>query len=174
MTLNEIGKLFLELAEEKGWGNTKKMLVVSEKMMLINTEITELHEAIHGNPDNPKDTMESEMADILGRVLHLGLVWDVDFDTKVPFKSRFDGHKNPLSDSDYLYLHGLVSRGYDYYRHKKIPMFKKCLYKIAQEIVFLFGSMNIDIESAVLNKVEINKSRTWNRKDLYGNYYKEK
>ena len=46
MKLNDLGKLVIEQAKEKGWGHTKEMLVVSEKMMLINTEISELYEAL--------------------------------------------------------------------------------------------------------------------------------
>jgi NTP pyrophosphatase (non-canonical NTP hydrolase) len=174
MKLNQTGNFFLALAEEKGWGHTKEMLVVSEKMMLINTEITELHDAMLKKPINPKDTVESETADILGRVLHLGLVWGVDFDRKVPVKSRFGKQMDGISDADYLYLHTLVSRGYEAYRHKKITLFKKYLYEIAHETVLLAGSMNIDIESAVIKKLEINKARSWSRKGLNGKYYKEK
>lgn len=174
MTLNEIGRLFLELAEEKGWGHSKETLIVSEKMMLICTEIDELYEAVKKNRRNSKDSMEAESADILGRTLHLGLAWKIDFDTIVPFRAHFRNRKSALIDADYVYLYSLVSKGYDYYRHKNISMFKRYLYKIAHEMILLANSMNIDIEAAVLDKVNINKSRIWNKKRLNGNYYKEK
>jgi NTP pyrophosphatase (non-canonical NTP hydrolase) len=174
MTLNQIGKLFLKLAKDKGWGHTKEMLEVSEKMMLINTEITELYEAISKGAKNPKDTVESETADILGRTLHLGLVWGVDFDKDIQFNSRFSKKKGELNKSDYLYMHSLVSRGYDYYRHKKTSLFKKHLYIIAKEMVYLAKSMGIDINKAVVDKVKINQKRSWDKNKLHGNYYKSR
>ncbi len=172
MTLNEIGKLFLKLAEDKGWGHTKDTLSVSEKMMLINTEITELHEAMYKNPSNPKDTVYSETADILGRTLHLGLVWNINFDKKKQINYHFSNKIQKPNDADYLYLHSLVSKGYDYYRHRKFALFKKYLYKIAYEMLLLAQSMDIDVEKAVLDKIEINKKRVWNKNKLKGNYYK--
>jgi NTP pyrophosphatase (non-canonical NTP hydrolase) len=174
MKLNDLGKLFLNMAEEKGWGHTREMLNVSEKMMLINTEVTELFSAIHKSPKNPKDSIESETADILGRTLHLGLVWNVDFDQEMSYKYRFGGKKDKLLDSDYVYLYGLVSKGYDSYRHKRIKLFKKYLFVIAHEVVLLASSMNIDIKKAVLTKIDINKDRVWDKSKLFGNYYKGK
>jgi NTP pyrophosphatase (non-canonical NTP hydrolase) len=84
-------------------GHTKDMLNVSEKMMLINTEITELYDAIHKNPSKPKDTIESETSDILGRTLLLGLVWGVDFDWEEQLKYHFGKEKKVLVDSVFIF-----------------------------------------------------------------------
>ena len=173
MSLNEIGALVLKQAEEKGWGHTKEMLNVAEKMMLINTEVTEFHDAMVSEPSNTKDTINAESADILMRTLHLGLAWGVDFDKETPFESRFFKKKlEVVTDSDYLYLHSLVSVGYDQYRHKDIDSFKRSLYVIAKEIQYLTMSIERDVEIAALQKINLNKSRMWDENKLMGNYYK--
>ncbi|EKD53393.1 MAG: hypothetical protein ACD_61C00053G0013 [uncultured bacterium] len=175
MSLNEIGELVLKQAEDKGWGHTKEMLNVAEKMMLINTEVTEFHDAMNLETDSPKDTINAESADILMRTLHLGLVWGVDFDEDISFESKYRGKKiDEVTDSDYLYLHSLISVGYDQYRHKDFEGFKKSLYIIAKEIQSLTKEIGKDIESACLEKININRSRVWDKNELMGNYYKGK
>lgn len=173
MTLNELGVLFLKQAEEKGWGHTKDMLKVDEKLILIHAEISELVEALHKKPLRPKDSIESETADILGRTLHLGMAWDVDFDSEPNYKSKFKNleSKTTVSESDFLYFHSLVSKAYDNYRHKRITVYKRFLFRIAHEVVRLTKLMNIDVEAAALAKMEINKSRSWDKSRLNGTYY---
>lgn len=173
MKLNEIGKLILKQAEDKGWGHTKELLNVAEKTILIATEITELREATMSVTSAPKDTIESEMADILMRTLHLGLTWEIDFDTELIFESRFMDRKiQSLSDDDYLYLYSLVTNAYDEYRHKEVEKFKELLKIIALEILFLANDLSLDITAACLNKIYINESRVWDKEKLHGNYYK--
>jgi NTP pyrophosphatase (non-canonical NTP hydrolase) len=166
MTLNELAKLILKQAEDKGWGHTKDTLVVSEKMMLIATEITELRDAMHKKTTRPKDTIESEIADILLRTLHLGRAWDIDFDSKNNGVIHFKSHHGKITDRDLLYLHDLVSICYDYYRHRKLKLFKRYLLKIAIETIALANSVGVDIYSATLNKININVTRTWDLRKL--------
>ena len=177
MDLNSLGILFCNLAQEKGWGHTKETLVVSEKVILISTEITELKEARKNKNVLPKDTVASEYSDILCRTLHLGIVWGVDFNIKIHFRSKIKSTKIKSTKIkfdllDLLYLHDLVATGYDYYRHKKINLFKKYLYIIAQETIKLSQTDCVDIIAASLNKLGIDKEREWYKKDLNGNYMK--
>lgn len=173
MKLSEIGQRILKQAEDKGWGHTKELLNVAEKTMLIATEITELHDATTTEVSNPKDTIESETADILMRTLHLGTAWGVNFDTEETFLSRFkDRQAKTISDEDYLYLYSLVTNAYDQYRHKEIDAFKSSLKVIALEVNFLAQDLDMDIEAACLNKISINESRIWDKAKLNGNYYK--
>lgn len=167
-----MGELILKQAEEKGWGHTKEMLVVSEKMILMHTEISELVEALGKKPLRPKDTIEAECAGILLRTLHLGRAWGVDFDEDMAYKSRFVKAREYPTDADYLYLHTLISKGYDNYRHKKLKVYKRFLYRLAREVVKMTELMEIDLEKTVLGNIEINKARTWSAKKLNGSYQK--
>ncbi len=151
------------------------MLSVSEKMVLVHTEISELAEALHRKPKKPKDSIQSECADILGRILHLGIAWGVDFDAEFTYKSRFQKleSKSVVSESDLLYFHTLASKAYDSYRHKRILVFKRFLFRIAHEILRMTRLMQIDVEQVALAKMEINKSRAWDKSKFNGHYYKE-
>ena len=117
--LNLLGKLICKQAEEKGWGHTKDDLIVSEKMILISTEITELEEARVSKETLPKDTMASEYADILIRTLHLGTAWGVDFNKEFEYESKIKSNVGKFDILDLLYLHDLVAKGYEAYRHKR-------------------------------------------------------
>ncbi|KKT40450.1 hypothetical protein A3K29_03560 [Candidatus Collierbacteria bacterium RIFOXYB2_FULL_46_14] len=73
---------------------------------------------------------------------------------------------------DYLYFYGLVTNAYDYYRHKDIENFLRSLKIIALEIRLLAQNLKLNLDSACLNKIEINQTRVWNKNQLNGNYYK--
>lgn len=170
--LNRLGSLICQQAKEKGWGHSKDTLVVSEKMILISTEITELQRARNSKTVLPKDTMFSEYADVLMRTLHLGTAWGVDFNKEFKYKSKIKSSSKKFNLLDLLYFHNLVSKGYDYYRHKNTRLFKKYLYLIAHEIVLLSQTEDVDIEQGTLAKIDINKDRIWSRLGLNGNYNK--
>ena len=172
MDLNKLGKLICKQAEEKGWGHTKETLVVSEKMMLIGTELTELEEARNNIVALPKDTMASEYADVLMRTLHLGTAWGVDFNLEIDFESKIKSKKGKFEILDLLYLHNLVTAGYENFRHKNIDEFLKCLNIIAREIVILSELEGVDIVEGFMNKININKDRVWDRSKLNGHYLK--
>ena len=61
-------------------------------------------------------------------------------------------------------IHAEVSEAYDAYRHKNIDGkhgFKEELGDTVQRILHLCGAMEIDIEDAILKKLEANKEREW-------------
>lgn len=170
--LNRLGKLICEQAKEKGWGYTKNDLIVSEKMILISTEITELEEARSSKTALPKDTMASEYADVLTRTLHLGTAWKIDFNKERKYRSKIKSKHNRFQLLDLLYLHDLVAKGFEYYRKKKIGLFKKYLYVLAHEVVILSESERVDIEKGAIEKMKINKPRVWSKKDINENLQK--
>lgn len=93
MTLEEISKLIMEQAKDKGFGIKPEDINVAEKIALIHSEISEAYEA---------------------------------------------------------------------YRNKKGDNFKEELGDAVQRILHLCGVMNIDIEEAIIKKLESNKDRKWN------------
>ena len=110
---------------------------------------------------------------MLVRVLHLGLAWGINFDAKKEFKSRLKGiEKGRATPAGFLYLHSLASAAYDDYRHKIYAGFLKNLFELAREMIEMGRILDVDLESAVKKKLEINKSRSWSGKDLQGTYYK--
>jgi len=172
MDLNFLGNLVCKQAEEKGWGHTKENLVVSEKMMLISTEITELEEARYVKDCLPKDTMASEYADVLTRTLHLGTAWGVDFNKEFKYKSKIKSKVGEFEITDLLHLHNLVAKGYESYRHKEIAAFKRYLKLIAFEVIKMSEADQVDIKKGAMEKIKINTKRVWSKKDLNGSYVK--
>jgi len=170
--LNKIGKLICKQAEEKGWGHTKETLVVSEKMILISTEITELEEARYSKDSLPKDTMASEYADVLVRTLHLGTAWGIDFNKEFKYKSKIKSKVGEFEITDLLYLHNLAAKGYEAYRHKEIASFKRYLKLIAYETIKMSEADRVDIEKGAMAKMKINIPRVWSKKSLNGSYSK--
>jgi hypothetical protein len=67
-------------------------------------------------------------------------------------------------------MHNLVAKGYESWRHKKIPTFKRYLYKLANEVVKLSKLEGVEIVAGATNKMEINRSREWSGKRLNGSY----
>jgi NTP pyrophosphatase (non-canonical NTP hydrolase) len=58
-----------------------------------------------------------------------------------------------------------VSEAYEAYRHKNIDGkdgFEEELGDAIQRILHLCGALNIDIEKAILKKIDSNKERVWN------------
>lgn len=170
--LNGLGKAICEQAKDKGWGYTKETLVVSEKMILISTEITELEEARDNKDTLPKDTMASEYADVLTRTLHLGTAWGVDFNKEFNYMSKIKSTIGKFDNLDLLYLHNLVAKGYEAYRHKEIPEFMDFLKLIAYEVIKMSEADQVDIEKGAREKMEINIPRAWSKNDLNGSYSK--
>lgn len=67
-------------AEEKGFGTKPDDIVVSEKIALIHSEISEAFDAYrHKNLDG-KDGFNEELGDAIQRILHLCGVMDIDIE----------------------------------------------------------------------------------------------
>lgn len=66
-------------------------------------------------------------------------------------------------------IHSEVSEAFEAYRHKNIDGrdgFTEELGDAIQRILHLAGTMNIDVEKAILKKLESNKNRTWQWSDM--------
>jgi len=61
-------------------------------------------------------------------------------------------------------IHSEVSEAFEAYRHQNIDGkdgFKEELGDIIQRVLHLCGVLNIDIEQAIMKKVDFNKDRNW-------------
>ena len=66
-------------------------------------------------------------------------------------------------------IHSEVSEAYEAYRHKNIDGkdgFKEELGDVIQRVLHLCGIFNIDIEKEILKKLNYNKDRKWNWKEM--------
>jgi NTP pyrophosphatase (non-canonical NTP hydrolase) len=66
-------------------------------------------------------------------------------------------------------IHSEVSEAFEAYRHKNIDGkdgFKEELGDTVQRILHLCGVLNIDIEESIIKKIEANKERTWDWKEM--------
>ena len=66
-------------------------------------------------------------------------------------------------------IHSEVSEAFEAYRYKNIEGkdgFKEELGDAIQRIFHLCGVMNIDIEKEILKKIDSNKDRDWNWKEM--------
>lgn len=66
-------------------------------------------------------------------------------------------------------IHSEVSEAFEAYRHKNIDGkdgFKEELGDTIQRILHLCGVLNIDIEESIIKKIEANKDRGWDWKEI--------
>ena len=66
-------------------------------------------------------------------------------------------------------IHSEVSEAYSAYRHKNIDGkdgFKEELGDIIQRVLHLAGIFKVDIEDEILKKIDKNKDRVWNWKEM--------
>jgi NTP pyrophosphatase (non-canonical NTP hydrolase) len=70
-------------------------------------------------------------------------------------------------------IHSEISEAYEAYRHKKMKGkggFEEELGDALQRILHLCGSLDIDIEKAILKKMKSNKGRKWDWTKLNENH----
>ena len=66
-------------------------------------------------------------------------------------------------------IHTEVSEAFTAYRHKNITGkdgFEEELGDIIQRVLHVCGALDIDVEAAILKKLEINKARIWDWENL--------
>lgn len=67
-------------------------------------------------------------------------------------------------------IHSEVSEAFEAYRHNNIngkDGFEEELGDVIQRVLHLCGALGIDIEAAILKKVEFNKNRNWDWDKLH-------
>lgn len=70
-------------------------------------------------------------------------------------------------------IHSEVSEAFEAYRHKNIEGkdgFKEELGDVIQRVLHLCGVLDIDVEEAILKKVNYNKDRKWSWNDMNENH----
>lgn len=70
-------------------------------------------------------------------------------------------------------IHSEVSEAFEAYRHKNIDGkdgFKEELWDVIQRVLHLCWALNIDIEEAILKKIDYNKDRKWDWENINENH----
>lgn len=85
-SLNNITKQIMDLAQEKGFGTKPEEVNLPEKFALIHSEVSEAFEAHRHQKLEGKDGLESELADIVIRTLHLAGILGYDIESAITRK----------------------------------------------------------------------------------------
>jgi hypothetical protein len=159
---NLISEAILKQAKEKGWGHDVDTFDVARKMLLIQTEITEVQEILIDGKQNllEKDSLECELADIVIRSLHLGAVYKVDFDKSL-LETNLSSPDFKNTQEVLLRLYKEVSMGFEGYRHKEMEQFLRCPVSIIQIVLGWAQELGVDIQQAITLKSDINAGRSW-------------
>jgi len=165
MNLEKYKQTVLRQAKEKGWGSTSDKLSVPEKIVLIHVEISEAYQAFLKSKANGRHGFNEELADVLQRTLHLGGAFGIDFSVEPEEEISIQS-----PEKGFLLLHKAASEAYEYYRHKEDSKFQQSLLSLAYILVEFSKFLQFDLESAFLEKFQLNKKRTWNPQKLRGTY----
>lgn len=92
LTINQLTDLIMQQAKEKGFGVTAKDISVSEKMLLIHSEISEAFEAYRHQNIDGKDGFKEELGDAVQRILHLCGALEIDIEAAI--LKKLDSNKN--------------------------------------------------------------------------------
>lgn len=158
MTLKNLEKIVMQQALEKGFGTRPEEIVVSEKIALIHSEISEAYDAHLKNNIEEKDGFKEEMGDVLQRVLHLSGIFEIEF-KEIDIDFTYNSIEQMISK-----LHLEVSEIWESYRHNREEKFKEKINELANILFVICKKENFSIEQQVIKKVEINKERKWNKK----------
>lgn len=148
----------MQQALDKGFGTRPEEIVVSEKIALIHSEISEAYESYLKNNIEGKDGFKEEMGDVLQRVLHLGGIFNIEF-KEIKIDYNYDSINEMISK-----LHLEVSGIWESYRHNKDEKFKEKINELTNILYVISKKENISIEEEVIKKIEYNKERKWNKK----------
>src|SRR3989344_9312179 len=83
ITLEQLTKLVMQQAEEKGFGTKPEEINVAEKIALIQSEVSEAYEAYRKKNMHGKDGFAEEMGDAIQRILHLCGVLGIDVEEAI-------------------------------------------------------------------------------------------
>ncbi len=164
MDIEKLKFIVMDQAKEKGFGIAPGDIIVSEKIALIHSEISEAYDAYLQNIMEGKHGFQEEMGDVLQRTLHLGGIFGVCFPT-VPDDE--DGAASKFAiEKRIAMLHKKTSDAFENYRHKMEKEFFGDLIGLANSTIRISVEHGFPIEKAILEKIDQNKNRSWNRSEL--------
>jgi hypothetical protein len=103
---------------------------------------------------------EEEWGDVLQRILHLGGIFSITFPESYTMLKGNIPTVSEIEDRTAEFL-DMVIQSHTHYRHKQIELFKSDLIWLAEYCCAVALEDGFDIEKAVLEKIENNKSRIW-------------
>jgi len=165
MQLEDLKKQVMKQAAEKGFGTKPRDIIVSEKIALIHSEISEAYDAYLQDELEGKDGFYEELGDALQRVLHLGGIFGIIF--PISPNKDLDGISSGSADGKIAKLHKIVSECWENYRHKKMEKFKDGLIRLAYTIIKMSEDYRFSLDEAILKKMANNKDRKWNKKEMH-------
>jgi len=164
MDSEHLMKIVMEQASRKGFGTKKEDIIVSEKIALIHSEISEAYEAYLNNNLEGKHGFYEEIGDALQRTLHLAGIFKINILMEGPDESDSISRASP--EGKIALLHKILSHAWENYRKNKIPLFQSdmvCLIKA-------FNQMSVDfdfsLDYVIKTKIENNMDRDWKDKGL--------
>lgn len=80
----------MKQAKEKGFGTKPEDISVPEKIALIHSEVSEAFEAYRHKNIKGKDGFEEELGDTVQRILHLCGILNIDIETAILKKLKFN------------------------------------------------------------------------------------
>jgi NTP pyrophosphatase (non-canonical NTP hydrolase) len=157
-SLETLKENVMEQAKEKGFGTKLSEIMVSEKIALIHSEISEAYDAYLKKNVEGKDGFKEEMGDVLQRILHLGGIFEIEF-KEIEVNFTYVSIDEMISK-----LHLEISEIWESYRHNKEKKFKEKINECANILFIISKNEKFSIEQEVINKIESNKERKWNKK----------
>jgi NTP pyrophosphatase (non-canonical NTP hydrolase) len=89
-----------QLAKEKGFGTAPEDINLPEKIALLHSEISEAYEAYRKKNIDGEHGFKEELADVLIRILHLCVIYNIDIETLL--KKKMDKNASRTWDWDKL------------------------------------------------------------------------
>lgn len=100
MTIQELEEKLANLAIEKKWGMKPEDINFGEKIALIHQEVSEILEAYRNDRFTGRHSLPEEIADVILRVVHLGMIYKVDLvkeiEAKLEINKSRDWSNDPL------------------------------------------------------------------------------